>query len=125
MPRSIALLVGAETHTLTLDSQRDGKAIYTEKTGPLIGRLRLTAKVSPNAAGTVLRDGLKVEKAKVLLGTDGALPTVQYVQVWSHDISVVTASSEEERNGLYDLNVALLANADVRAMVVSGVQLDS
>lgn len=125
MPRSIVLSVGAKTHTLTLDSQRDGKAIFTEKTGPLLGRLRLTAKIAPNGANTVLRDGLKLEKAKVHPGTDGALPTVQYVQVWSHDISIVIASDEAEREGLYNLNAALLANEHVRAMIVSGVQLDA
>lgn len=124
MPKSIVLSVGGTNRTLTLDSQRDGKAVFTEKTGPLVGRLRLTAKLAPNGAGTVLRGALKLERAKVTTNESG-IPVVQYTQVWSDDISVVTASSEEERDGLYDLHQALLANEHVYAMVVNGVQLDA
>lgn len=124
MPKSIVLSVGGNDRTLTLDSQRDGKAVFTEKTGPLVGRLRLTAKLAPNGAGTVLRGALKLERAKVITNESG-IPVVQYTQVWSDDISVVTASSEEERDGLYDLHHALLSNVHVRSMVVNGVQLDA
>jgi len=124
MPNSIVLSVGGTNRTLTLDSRRDGKAVFTEKTGPLVGRLRLTAKLAPNGAGTVLRGTLKLERAKVVTNESG-IPVVQYTQVWSDDISIVTASSEEERDGLYDLHQALLTNKHVYAMVVNGVQLDA
>lgn len=124
MPKSIVLSVGGNDRTLTLDSQRDGKAIFTEKVGPLVGRLRLTARLTPNGAGSVLRGALKLERAKVVTNESG-IPAVQYTQVWSDDISIVTASSEEERDGLYDLHAALLTNVHVRAMVVDGVQLDA
>jgi len=124
MPNSIVLSVGGTNRTLTLDSRRDGKSVFTEKTGPLVGRLRLTAKLAPNGAGTVLRGTLKLERAKVVTNESG-IPVVQYTQVWSDDISVVTASSEEERDGLYDLHQALLTNEHVYAMVVNGVQLDA
>lgn len=124
MPKSIVLSVGGTNRTLTLDSQRDGKTVFTEKAGPLVGRLRLTAKLTPNGAGTVLRGALKLERAKVITNESG-IPVVQYTQVWSDDISVVTASSEEERDGLYDLHQALLNNEHVYAMVVNGVQLDA
>lgn len=127
MPRSIVLSVSGVDRTLTLDSQRDGKTIYTEKTGPLVGRLRLTAKVAPNTAGSVLRSNMKVEQRKVVDATTplGVVPVVQWTQVWSHDVSVVTTSSDADRDALYDLNIAVLANANVREMVVDGVSLDS
>lgn len=124
MPKSIVLSVSGIDRTLTLDSQRDGKAVFTEKAGPLVGRLRLTAKLAPNGTGSVLRGALKLERAKVVNNESG-IPVVQYTQVWSDDISIVTASSEEERTGLYDLHHALLTNVHVRAMVVDGVQLDA
>lgn len=128
MGRSIALVVGAVTRTLTLDSQsNNGTAVFTEKAGPLIGRLRLVSRISPNGNGSALRSSLKLEKAVVsdCSGTNcGTLPTVQYKQVWSHDISVVTASTEAERQSLYDLTKALIATADVEAMVVDGASLD-
>jgi hypothetical protein len=129
MPRSIVLSVGGENRTLTLDSRSaNGAAVFTEKVGPLVGRLRLVARTAPNSAGTVLRTTLKLEKAKVIdcsADSCGKLPEVQYTQVWSHDVSVVTASSTEERTSLYDLTAALIANADVKSVIVDGATLDA
>lgn len=128
MGRSIVLVVGGSNRTLTLDSQSsNGTAVFTEKAGPLIGRLRLTSRIAPNGNGSALRASMKLEEASVsdCSATNcGTLPTVQYTQVWSHDISIVTASTEAKRQSLYDLTIALLATAEVEAMVVNGTSLD-
>lgn len=127
MSHSIVLSVGGVNRTLTLDSQNPstGQSVFTEKSGPLVGRLRLRARIRPNSSGTVLRSTLALSASKVVIGAaeDGALPKVVYEQVWSHDITVVMASSEADRTALCDLTSALVANADIRSMVINGTDL--
>lgn len=124
MSRTIVLSVGGKSRTLTLDSiSSNGTATFTEKAGPLVGRLQLQSRIRPNAAGTVLRASLKLSESQVSSDTavvgDG-LPKVQYVQVWSHDISIVVTSSVEKRTSLADLTAALVATKEVRDMVING-----
>lgn len=123
MSRTIVLSVSGVNRTLTLDSvSNTGQATFTEKAGPLVGRLRLRTRIKPNAAGSVLRSSLVLSAARVTTGVPatGELPKVVYEQVWSHDVSVVQASSEEDRTSLYDLTAALVANAEIKAMIVNG-----
>lgn len=124
MSRTIVLSVGGNNRTLTLDSiSSNGTSTFTEKAGPLVGRLQLQSRIRPNAAGTVLRASLKLSESQVssdsAIPGDG-LPKVQYVQVWSHDVSVVVASSVEKRTSLVDLTAALVATQEVRDMVING-----
>lgn len=124
MSHSIVLSVGGVDRTLTLDSQNPstGQSVFTEKSGPLVGRLRLRARIRPNASGTVLRSSLALSASKVVIGAveDGALPKVVFEQVWSHDVTVIMASSEADRATLCDLTGALVTNASIRSMVING-----
>lgn len=129
MSKSIALLVGGFTHTFTFDrSTPNGEEIYTAKTGPLLGRMRLRAKILPNKAGTVNRIGLILDVPKVVdddAVTAGVQPKVAFTQVWSQDISVVTSSEETDRQLLHGLVTALVGHADVVSMVVNGTNLSA
>lgn len=129
MSKSIALLVGGSTYTFTYDrSAPNGEETFTAKTGPLMGRMRLRAKIIPNKAGTVNRIGLALDVPKVTDGdavTAGTQPKVAFTQVWSHDVSVVTSSEEADRQLLQGLTEALVAHADVVSMVVNGTNLSS
>lgn len=125
MPKSIALLVNAVTRTLTLDSNKDGELTFTEKTGPLVGRLRIKTRNKPNVAGTVNRGRIVIEQSKVdSVSVVGMLPKVQYTQVWSSDVTIVTAGTEESRTELCDLAKAVFSHDDVRAMFINGTSLD-
>lgn len=129
MSKSIALSVGGDTYTFTYDrSTPNGEEIYTAKTGPLVGRMRLRSKIIPNKAGTVNRIGLVLDVPKVLDGdaiTAGVQPKVAFTQVWSHDVSVVTGSDEADRVLLQGLTQALVSHADVVSMVVQGTNLSA
>lgn len=124
MSRTIVLSVGGTSRTLTLDSiSSNGTSTFTEKAGPLVGRLKLQSRIRPNATGTVLRATLKLSESQVSpdsTATGGELPKVQYEQVWSHDVTIVAASSIEKRTSLVDLTAALVATQEVRDMVING-----
>lgn len=129
MSRSIALLVGGNTHTFTFDrTNANGEEIFTAKAGPLVGRMRLRARLAPNKAGSVNRVALALDVPKVVDG-DGVTPGVQakvaFTQVWSHDVSVVTASDEVDRTFLADATKALISHDDVRAMIINGSNLSA
>lgn len=127
MSKSIALLVGGNTHTFTFDrTAQNGEEIFTAKSGALVGRMRIRARLNPNRAGTVNRISLVIDVPKVLDGdgiTAGVQPKVVYTQVWSHDISVVTGSDEADRVFLADITSAFISSADVRAMVINASNL--
>lgn len=129
MSKSIALLVGAATHTFTYDrTSANGEEIFTVKSGPLVGRMRLRSKLAPNKAGSVNRISLALDVPKVV-DADGVTPGTQakvaFTQVWSHDVSVVTMSDESDRTFLADATVALIGHADVKAMVINGSNLSA
>lgn len=129
MSKSIALLVGGVTHTFTYDRTSSvNEEIFTVKTGPLVGRCRLRARLAPNAAGTVNRIRCILEVPKVVDGdaiTAGTQPKVAFTQVWSEDVSVVTFSDTADRELLHGLKVALVSHADFKAMIVDGTNLSS
>lgn len=129
MSKSIALLVGGTTYTFTYDrTTSNGEEIFTAKTGPLVGRMRLRSKILPNKAGSVNRIGLVLDVPKVVDG-DGVTPGIQakvaFTQVWSQDISVVTSSDEADRILLAGLTEALISSPSVTAMVVNGTNLSA
>lgn len=127
MSKSIALLVGGNTHTFTYDrTAQNGEEIFTAKSGTLVGRMRIRARLNPNRAGTVNRISLALDVPKVLDGdgiTAGVQPKVAFTQVWSHDVSVVTGSDEADRIFLADLTSALIGSTDVRQMVINASNL--
>lgn len=127
MSKSIALLVGGNTHTFTYDrTAQSGEEIFTAKSGALVGRMRIRARLNPNRAGTVNRISLVIDVPKVLDGdgiTAGVQPKVVFTQVWSHDISVVTGSDEADRVFLADITKAFISSADVREMVINASNL--
>lgn len=129
MSKSIALLVGGNTHTFTYDrTQANGEEIFTAKSGPLMGRMRLRARVAPNRAGTVNRVMLVLDVPKVVDSdgvTPGTQPKVAFTQVWSHDVSVVTSSAEADRELLHGLTTALIGHVEVKAMVTNGSNLSA
>lgn len=129
MSKSIALLVGGNTYTFTYDrTQANGEEIFTAKTGPLVGRMRIRSRLAPNKAGSVNRISLMLDVPKVVDGdgvTPGTQAKVAFTQVWSHDVSVVTSSEEANRTLLHGLTAALIASTDVVGMVVNGTNLSA
>ncbi|UJQ85015.1 MAG: putative coat protein [Pepevirus faecivivens] len=129
MPKSIALSVDSTTYTFTYDrTNQVGEEVYTAKTGPLLGRMRIRARVQPNQAGTVNRVRLALDVPKVVDGdaiASGTQPVVQFTQVQSSDATVFLGSDVADRELLQALWVALTSDASVEAMVVDGSNLSA
>lgn len=129
MPKSIALSVGDDTFTFTQDrTLPNGEEVYTVKQGPLLGRMRLRARLAPNAANTVNRVRLVLDVPKVVDGNpsvDGVQPKVEFTQVWSSDCTVVLASDSSDRDLLAGLAGALCSNPSVVAMITDGSNLSN
>lgn len=126
MSKTIALLVGGTTRTLTEIQSTADRQIFEEKVGPLVGRLRLTASLRQNGAKTAYRVNLKLDQADVVdcsTSVCGELPKVRYTQVWSHDVTIVANSTEASRKSLYDLTESLVATSQVEDLVVNLVPL--
>lgn len=127
MAQTIVLLVGGASRTLTLVNELNGVRTFEELTGPLVGRLKLTTSTRDSGAERkAIRHTLKLDYAEVVdcsSGTCGALPEVRYTELWSNDIVVVKAGSEAHRQGLYDLQTALIATSEVENLVVKNVRL--
>lgn len=129
MSKSIALLVDGVTHTFTYDrTQANGEEIFTAKSGPLLGRMRIRSKLAPNQAGTVNRFRYVVDVPKVSDGdatASGVQAKVAFTQVWSGDVSVVTSSDEADRVLLLGIAKALTAHADFGQVVLNGANLST
>ncbi|UJQ85562.1 MAG: putative coat protein [Pepevirus faecivicinum] len=129
MPKSIALSVGDDTYTFTQDrTLPNGEEVFTVKSGPLLGRMRLRARLAPNAAGTVNRVRLVLDVPKVVDGDPaqaGIQPKVEFTQVWSSDCTVVLASDSPDRDLLAGLAGALTVNPSVVAMITDGSNLSN
>lgn len=129
MPASIVLSVNAVNRTLSLVRSDGETEIFEEKVGPLIGRLRLTSISKDNTAKTVTRTRLKLERAQVdvTVAAPGiaAATKVRYLEVWSHDITVVKSGEAAGRTEMYDFSKALVAHAAVKGMVVDGTNLSA
>lgn len=129
MAKTIALSVNAVTRTLTQVRDDGTTCVFEEKTGPLIGRLRLTSSSKDNAAGTVIRTKLKLERSQVDVTTAApgiaASVKVRYLEVWSHDISVVKSGESAGRTEMYDFTKALIGHQSVKDMVVDGTPLNA
>ncbi|UOL49029.1 MAG: putative coat protein [Leviviridae sp.] len=129
MSKSIALLVDTVTHTFTYDrTLPNGEEIFTVKTGPLLGRMRIRSKIAPNQSGSVNRCRLIVDVPKVVDEDGinaGIQPKVAFTQVWSQDVSVVTFSDVADRALLYGVVKALGASPEVSAMIQNGSNLSA
>lgn len=127
MAKTIVLLVGGIDRTLTLVNEINGVRTFEELTGPLVGRLKLTSSTRESGAERkAIRHTLKLDYAEVVDcsgETCGALPEVRYTELWSNDVVVVKAGSEVHRQGLYDLQRALIATPEVENLVVRNVRL--
>lgn len=129
MPSTIVLSVNAVNRTLSLVRSDGETEIFEEKVGPLIGRLRLTSIIKDNSAKTVTRTRLKLERAQVDVTAAApgiaAATKVRYLEVWSHDITVVKAGETAGRTEMYNFVKALVAHAAVQTAVIDGTNLSA
>lgn len=129
MSKSIVLSVAGNDHTFTFDRINEiGEEVYSQKTGPLLGRMRIRARVKPNAAGTVNRVTYALDVPKVVDGDPlvaGTQPKVQFVQAASGNYTVFLGSESADREFLHGLHSAFVAHADAKAMVTDGQNLSA
>lgn len=100
----------------------NGNLVYERQTGPLVGRARLVLSLSDSAVTNRVKYKLIVPQ--VCTGTDTcSIPTIEYTQIASGDISVFRAGTELSRKDIGAMAASLANNATVQAMIVNGSRL--
>lgn len=106
--------------TFTYRAREGTTAIFDSAEGPLLGRKRLTLKLTGNTNVNRVKVVLSVPRRCADEG-DCGVPTIKYTQVASADFSVVTFSTEEDRQDLAAMFSSLVASPDVEDLVVDGI----
>lgn len=103
--------------TFSLTSVSPNGLVFDNRSGALLNRKRITLSLNEGAKTNRVRCKLSIPAVATVDG----LPVVQYTQVGSCDISVVTFASDEDRQDLAAMFGSLATSAAVTDMIEAGI----